>query len=139
MTAKPFGLAVKAVIVDDAGRSLLIRRSASNRHFVGQWEWPGGKVDSGESFDVATLREVKEETGLDVEITGLVGAAQFEMPARQVVVLCMEARLIGGELKLSEEHDDSAWVKFSDYGRYEFTDNVRELVMKYAADKASVA
>lgn len=137
MTAKPFGLAVKAVIADGSGRSLLIRRSASNRHFVGQWEWPGGKVDPGESFDVAALREVKEETGLDVELTGLAGAVEFEMPARRIIVLCLEARLLGGELKLSEEHDDSTWVKFSDYGRYEFTDNVRELVMKYAARKAA--
>lgn len=137
MTAKPFGLAVKAVITDGSGRSLLIRRSATNRHFVGQWEWPGGKVDPGESFDVAALREVKEETGLDVELAGLAGAMEFEMTARRIIVLCLEARLIGGELKLSEEHDDSAWVKFSDYGRYNFTDNVRELVMKYAARKAA--
>jgi len=49
-TVKPFRLAVKAVIFDDQQRCLLLRRSAINHHFVGCWEWPGGKVDEGEDF-----------------------------------------------------------------------------------------
>ncbi len=42
--------------------------------------------------------------------TGLAGDSEFEMPDVRVVLLCMHARLTGGELCLSEEHDDSAWV-----------------------------
>jgi ADP-ribose pyrophosphatase YjhB (NUDIX family) len=47
---QPFRLAVKAVVIDDANRCLLLRRSAANKNFVGCWEWPGGKVDPGEDF-----------------------------------------------------------------------------------------
>ena len=64
MTPKPFSLAVKAVPLDSQNRCLLIRRSSYNHNFVGKWEWPGGKVDAGESFAVAVCREVREETSL---------------------------------------------------------------------------
>lgn len=133
MPIKPFRLAVKAVILDEQGRCLLIRRSAHNRNFVGRWEWPGGKVDPGEDFATALKREVMEETGLQVEITGLAGATHFEMPAVHVILLCLEARPAGGELKLSEEHDDSGWTPLAELGRLELTDNVRSLMLDYAA------
>src|SRR5437762_4704786 len=105
---KPYKLAVKAVVLDDRGRCLLIRRSRVCRNFVGKWEWPGGKVDPGEDFVTALIRETREETCLDVRITGLAGATQFDMPLVQVVLLCMEARITGGQIRLSEEHDDFA-------------------------------
>ena len=56
MAGKPFSLTMKAVIVDEQGRTLLIRRSKANKNFIGKWEWPGGKVDPGEDFAVAAIR-----------------------------------------------------------------------------------
>ena len=126
---KPFRLTVKAAILDDQQRCLLVRRSAFNRNFIGCWEWPGGKVDDGEDFAMALLREAREETGLELEITGLAGATQFEMPKAQVVLLCMEARITGGEIKLSEEHDDLAWVPLGEIGRYKFTPGIGEFML----------
>jgi 8-oxo-dGTP diphosphatase len=137
MPEKPFKLAVKAVILDDAGRSLLICRSPHNRNFVGKWEWPGGKCDPGEPFDEALAREVLEETGLRAEVTGLVGATSFEMPAARVILLCLETRVTGGDLKLSEEHDSMAWVSPREYSEYEFPDNARSIMLEYAAKKGS--
>src|ERR1035441_10199215 len=102
---KPFRLAVKAVILDGQHRCLLVRRSSFNKNFVGCWEWPGGKVDAGEDFATAVLRETREETGLEVEITGLAGATSFEMPKVNVVLLCMEVRILNGDIHLSDEHD----------------------------------
>ena len=80
-SAKPFRLVVKAVILDGQQRCLLLRRSAFNHNFAGCWEWPGGKVDGGEDFATALLREAREETGLVVQITGLAGAITYEMAA----------------------------------------------------------
>jgi 8-oxo-dGTP diphosphatase len=108
--SKPFKLAVKAVILDEQQRCLLVRRSAFNHSFVDCWEWPGGKVDDGEAFADAVLRETREETSLEIEMTGLAGATKFEMPAVNVVLLCMEARVVSGELRLIEEHEEFAWV-----------------------------
>jgi 8-oxo-dGTP diphosphatase len=139
MPEKPFRLVVKAVILDDAGRSLLIRRSPRNRNFVGKWDWPGGKCEPGEPFDNALTREVLEETGLGVEVAGLVGATSFEMPDAHVILLCMEARVIGGDLKLGEEHDRVAWVLPGEYPGYELHDNARFFMLEYAAKKGSGA
>lgn len=132
---KPFSMAVKAVILDDEGRCLLIRRSAHNKHFAGCWEWPGGKLDAGESFATGLEREVMEECGLTVELTGLAGAMEFEMPKVRVVMLCMEARLTGGTIRMSEEHDDSAWVPLADLKNQTLPDHQRDFMLDYAKRK----
>ncbi len=129
---KPFVLAVKAVILDDRGRCLLIRRSAANRHFAGNWEWPGGKVDPGEDFANALHREVAEETGLTVDLTAFAGATSFDMPAVRVVALCMEARVTGGTLNLSDEHDAAEWVPLAELNRWDLTEHARGFMLEYA-------
>ena len=137
MSEKPWSLAVKAVIFDDQGRCLLIRRSAHNHNFVGMWEWPGGKLDPGEDFATGLHREIAEETGLIVQLTDLAGSISFEMPKVNVVLLCMEARLVSGDLKLSEEHDDFKWIPVSDIPKYEYPPRISELMLEYAKRKAA--
>jgi 8-oxo-dGTP diphosphatase len=135
MPEKPFKLAVRAVITDKQGRCLLIRRSDVCKHFVGQWEWPGGKVDEGETFDVALLREVREETGLEVELLDVVGAIGIEMAEVRLAVLCIETKLLGGTLRLSEEHDDHAWVPMAEVPEWNLTGGLKELAESYVAAK----
>lgn len=139
MSAKPFGLAVKAVLTDARGRCLLIRRSPHNRSFVGQWEWPGGKVDPGEDFADAVVREAKEETGLDVELTGFLGATSFEMARLHVVLVCFEARAIGGAVRLSEEHDAADWVPWARLAEFPLAESVRDFMLEQARRKTSPA
>ena len=112
--AKPFRLVVRAAIFDKQGQGLLLRRSSQCKNFVGRWEWLGGKVDEGEDFATALVREVREETSLDVEIVGLAGATQYEMGTANVILLCLEAPRIVGEVHLSNEHDDFAWAARED-------------------------
>jgi 8-oxo-dGTP diphosphatase len=66
MKEKPYGLSVKMVLRDDNGRCLLLKRSMNSKWYAGKWEFPGGKVDPGENFGDALLREVFEETGLRI-------------------------------------------------------------------------
>ena len=137
MSAKPFGLAVKAVIRDGDGKMLLLRRSAANRSFVGCWEWPGGKCEPGEPFDQALVREVREETGLTVEVTGLAGASSFEMPTVNLVLLCLDARITGGTLCLSVEHDASDWVSAAALPGLDLPAQIRSFMIEYAARKGA--
>jgi 8-oxo-dGTP diphosphatase len=134
---KPFNLAVKAVIFDEQQRCLVLRRSRANKHFVGAWEWPGGKVDDGEAFADAVLRETREETSLEIDITGLAGATQFEMPAVNVVMLCMEARIVDCQINLSEEHDDFAWVPLNEIDRLLLPEQIRGFMLDYAKRKGT--
>lgn len=132
---KPYKLAVKAVILNGSGKCLLLRRSNANRRFAGCWEWPGGKVDPGEDFTAALVRETREETGLDVEITGFAGAATFEMPAVNVVLLCMEAGIKAGEIRLSEEHDAWEWASLNEVGSFNLIDGLKKFMLEYAKRK----
>lgn len=139
MPAQPFVLAVKAVIFDEQQRCLLIRRSSHNRNFVGCWEWPGGKVDTGEDFAAAVLREAREETGFDIEITGLAGVTQFEMPKVNVVLLCMEARVQGGSMQLSKEHNDATWTALNDLPNFALQPQIKEFMLEYARKKGTLS
>ena len=83
------------------------------------------------------IREAREETGIDVEITGLAGATEFEMPAVRVVLVCLEARAVGGELKLSEEHDAAAWVPWAEFSGYDLTEHARPFMIEYSLRKGA--
>lgn len=136
---KPYVLAVKAVIINERHETLLVRRSSANRLSVGCWEWPGGKVDPGEDFAAAVIRETREETGFEVEITALVGATEFEMPALRVVLLCMEARITGGEITLSHEHDAWEWVPLGQLADRPLIPVAKAFMCEFAARRAKSA
>lgn len=131
MPTKPFRLAVRAVIRDDQGRCLLLRRSDLCKAFAGTWEWPGGKADPGETFDETVLREVREETGLEIELTGVAGAFHIEMADKHLAVLCLEAKPIGGTFALSEEHDGADWAPLADLLKWNLTPGFREFAEAY--------
>jgi len=135
----PFTLTVKAVLFDAQNRCLLLRRSPANRHFAGCWEWPGGKLDPGEDFATGLHREVREEAGLEIELTALAGATQFEMTSAHVILLCLEARPLGTAVRLSEEHDDFAWVPLAELGRYQFSPGVGDFMLDYAKRKGAIS
>jgi len=135
--SKPWVLAVKMVLLDQEGRCLLIRRSSCCRNFVGKWEWPGGKTDPGEDFATTARRETREETGLETEITGFAGATSFDMPRVHVVMLCVEGRAGAGKVRLSEEHDEFAWVPLEDLRKWPLADQVKHLMCDYAKRRKS--
>ena len=82
----------------------------TSRNNRGKWDLPGGKVDKGESFDQALLREVAEETGLAISLERVAGATQADLPEQKVAYIIMEGQVMSGALRLSEEHDDYEWV-----------------------------
>ncbi|MFD9885407.1 NUDIX domain-containing protein [Streptomyces alboflavus] len=112
-------VAASAVVVDGQGRVLLQRRSDS-----GLWALPGGGMEMADSLPGAAVREVKEETGLDVEITGLVGTytdpkhviAYSDGEVRRQFNVCFRARPVGGTPSVSDESLEVRWVAPADLG-----------------------
>lgn len=102
-------VAASAVVTDDEGRILLQRRTDN-----GLWALPGGGMDMTDSLPGTAVREVKEETGLDVEITGLVGTytdprhiiAYSDGEVRRQFNVCFTARIVGGSLAISNESSE---------------------------------
>ena len=132
MSDKPFGLAVKALVHDDQDRYLLIRRSADSKHWPGAWDLPGGKVDPGEDFDVAMLREVLEETGLHIQLEGIAGAVQLDLPHITVAALVMTASVRSGNIQLSAEHGSHEWIPRKALAGCDFCNALTDLVTAYA-------
>lgn len=131
MPGKPLKLSVKIVIRDKEGRCLLLKRSMSSKGNPGKWEFPGGKIDTGERFDEALLREVAEETGLTISLQHIAGTAESELPAVKIVYLILEGRVESGQVHLSSEHDDYAWVDIKELPVMNLAEQFRAFAQTY--------
>jgi ADP-ribose pyrophosphatase YjhB (NUDIX family) len=96
-------VAVAGIVIDGRGRALLIRRPEN-----GRWEPPGGVLELDETFDDGVRREVREETGLNVEPEALTGV--YKNMARGIVALAFRCRLISGTLAPNPEADAFRWA-----------------------------
>ncbi|MBC7978409.1 MAG: NUDIX domain-containing protein, partial [Myxococcales bacterium] len=90
-----------AIIFDDAGRVLLIERGKAPA--AGQWSVPGGKLEAGETLAQAVAREVREETGLLVEVGTLACVLERISSDDHFVLLDYFARVVGGELAAASD------------------------------------
>ncbi len=126
---------VNVVVTNEAGEVLLIRRSDNDN-----WAVPGGAVDLGESVAEAALRETLEESGIDCQITGLVGI--YSDPrhvilytsngeVRQEFSILLTARATGGRPTPSSETSDVRWVQAEDLGDYGMDRSMRMRVDHY--------
>jgi 8-oxo-dGTP diphosphatase len=134
MLRKPLRLSVKMVIRDKNGRCLLLKRSMSSKGNPGKWDFPGGKIDAGENFDEALIREVAEETALKISIQRAVGTANSELPTVKVVILILEGRLESGQVRLSSEHDDYVWVDRRELPKLDLCDQFLPFAQAYSQE-----
>jgi 8-oxo-dGTP diphosphatase len=99
-----------AIVLDEAGRLLLIRRGRPPAR--GSWTIPGGRCEPGESAADACVREVAEETGLNVEILRLAGRVELDGPTGRVYdVEDFVCSVVGGSLRAGDDADDARWVQ----------------------------
>jgi 8-oxo-dGTP diphosphatase len=100
---------VGAVIEDDAGRMLLIQRG--HEPGKGLWSVPGGRIEPGETDQQAVVREIREETGLDVHCGPLLGAVERPGLAGAVIdIRDYRAFVTGGEVAAGDDAADARWV-----------------------------
>ncbi|GAA2626806.1 NUDIX domain-containing protein [Actinomadura fulvescens] len=120
---------VNVVVTNDAGDILMIRRTDN-----GNWALPGGGIDLGESVAQAAVRETAEETGIDCEVTGLVGI--YSDPrhvihytsndeVRQEFSIVLTAKPVSGNLRTSSESADVRWVASQDLSQLVMVDSMR--------------
>lgn len=123
---KPYGLTMRGIIKNDNDEILVLRRHPKSRTNPHKWELPGGKVDPGEFFDDALIREIKEETSLDGKIGDFCEAVQDDYVHKRTVQIIMYLKDLKGEVKISDEHDDWMWAGL---------DKIKELELSTAFEK----
>ncbi|MFI9450483.1 NUDIX hydrolase [Amycolatopsis sp. NPDC052450] len=111
--ANSIAVAVSAFIQDDEGRILMIRRTDNDLYSI-----PGGQLELGETLAQAAVREVREETGIECEVTGVIGLysnpshviAYDDGEVRQEFSICFRARYADGVPRKSLESKEVAWI-----------------------------
>lgn len=126
---------VNVVVTNDAGEILMIRRTDNDN-----WAVPGGAIDLGESVAQAAIRETREESGIECEITGLVGI--YSDPkhvifytsngeARQEFSIVLTARPLSGQPTPSNESSEVRWVPVSEVHDYTMDRSMRIRIGDY--------
>lgn len=129
---------VCSAVVRDTEQRVLLTRRADN----GKWCLPGGHLESGESVTEGIVREVKEETGLDVEVVRLTGV--YSNPHRlleyddghrfHVVALNFEVRIVAGSLTESDETTAFGWFNGTEIGTLDLVESHRERIADALGD-----
>jgi len=130
---------VNVAVTNQAGEILLIRRSDNDN-----WALPGGAVDPGESLTQAAVRETREESGVECEITGLSGI--YTDPGhvmlytsngevRREFSIVLTARATGGQATASAETSEVRWVPHDGIASYQMDSSMRLRIQHYLQDR----
>ncbi len=114
-----------AVFIQREGRILLIKRAVDPER--GKWALPAGYVDALEDPRVTAVREVQEETGLQVRLTGLLDVFYSQQRPGASIIIVYRAEVIGGDLRPQDDAAEVAWFGPDDLPELAFA-STRELV-----------
>ena len=109
---------VAAAIIQKDGKILICQRGAGgNCAFL--WEFPGGKLESGETMEECLIRECKEELEIEISVKDIFAETTYKYPEREIAFIFYKADIIGGQLKMNV-HNDMQWVLPSELKKYKF-------------------
>ncbi|NQX12262.1 (deoxy)nucleoside triphosphate pyrophosphohydrolase [Microbacteriaceae bacterium VKM Ac-2855] len=105
----PEPLRVVAAVIED-GDLVLVCRRAPGRASAGKWEFPGGKVEDGETAEAALVREIREELDVTIEVVSHLSTEETTVDSRAIRLECYRARLLGDRPARSSDHDSMLWL-----------------------------
>ena len=116
---------VAAIIIKNC--KYFIAQRNRNKHMGLSWEFPGGKVEKGETFEIALKREIKEELNIEINVKNKLGEENYKDDKINVNLhyfICSHAK---GEIILNE-HENSAWVTKNDFKNYNFAEGDSDII-----------
>lgn len=109
---------VGAIIRNKEGKILIAQRNL-NKNQGGLWEFPGGKIEEGETKEKAIEREIKEELDMDIKCESLFDEHAYEYPNKTINLIVLNCSMIGDSYR-ALEHEDLKWVTEDEMANFEF-------------------
>jgi len=116
------------VLIQIKSKLVLVKRDINP--YIGHWSFPSGYVDRSENVESEAVREVKEETGLDVELVKLLGV--YSQSGNQVILIVYTANMIGGKLEALDEVQEIGLFPLNKLPKLPFP-NDQEIIEDYRA------
>jgi len=108
---------VAAIIKNGEGKILITQRNLKKSQ-GGLWEFPGGKIEKGETREEA-IREIKEELTIEINVESYLGEKVFEYPEKSINLIALNCRVKSGNIYLTE-HEEARWVEKEELNSFEF-------------------
>ncbi|MBQ2386075.1 MAG: (deoxy)nucleoside triphosphate pyrophosphohydrolase [Bacteroidales bacterium] len=118
---------VVAAIIQREGAYLATQRGYGE--FEGMWEFPGGKIEFGESHEVALKREIQEELGVDIAIEELLCTTEYDYPSFLLTMHCYLCSIETGDIEL-REHKSARWLTTETLDNVEWLPADKEIILK---------
>jgi len=122
---------VVAAVIKDGDKIFATERGYGD--FKGGWEFPGGKIEAGETPQEALKREIKEELDVDIEVHDLIDTVEYDYPEFHLSMDCFLCEIINGELVL-KEHQAARWLTKETINDVEWLPADIELVNKILSE-----
>ncbi len=117
---------VTAALIKD-NQKILIAQRGRTKLFGWKWEFPGGKVRTGESPESCLRREIREELNLEIQVDEHFCTVHHKYPDFHVELMAFWCSIIGGALRL-EEHEQVKWVTVAELKQYNFVEADLDLI-----------
>lgn len=123
---KPVYVPVTAAVIRKEGRVLIAKRKRA--HMGYPWEFPGGKVEDGETMEACLKRELREELGIEVEVGDLISAGKHVINCKSAIALyAYDVTHVSGDFTLTD-HEEVRWVTVGELEQYGFPEPDRAVV-----------
>lgn len=124
---------ITAAVIKHEGKILIARRSKKNDHLAGLWEFPGGKIEPGETSEGCLAREIEEELGIRIKVGSFITETVFDYTSKRIHLMAYWAEWIYGSIN-PIVHDKIKWASIDELGIYTFAPANIPIVKKIIGD-----